>query len=331
MNTELSVNKITSIFTCPHCGTKHRLHTDAEKIIVPCKKCKRRYRLERNNSSYEIANNKKEQKELEWEGEDSAGLLTLIGMFATGNPDARKELRRKITTDKSGNIHVHISKRSKLYAKIGRVGRFIALIFLLIVGILYFFTNTVSTEKILEKQKDMLHASWHDVTIFGSTLRLSDKSSVFFEFDDYLLKNSAKHKLNILANVLSSRNKVLVFGYTDRTGDSGYNQSLSYKRALSVRDYLLSISPKTFDISVEGFGETESISDRNPLDRRVDIFITAGEIEKSLIDKLRDSDLFFIVNSLIGFLGSLLTTLSFFVPIERRGTLLLKRIFLNNL
>jgi outer membrane protein OmpA-like peptidoglycan-associated protein len=332
MNTELSASKIISIFTCPGCGIRFRFSSDAEKIIVTCKNCKRRYVLERNKYSYEIASKKKERKELEWEGEDSAGLLTLIGMFATGNPDARKELRRKITTDKSGKIHVHISKRSKLYPIIGRIGLYIVLIlFLLFVGASYFLPIQYLQKRLLEKQKEILHASWRDVTISGSTLKLSDKSSVFFDFDNYLLKNTAKNKLNLLSNVLSSRNKVLVFGYTDSAGDSDYNQSLSYKRALSVRDYIISIRPKTFDIRVEGFGESESILDHNPFDRRVDIFITTGETDKSLINKLRDSDLFFIVTSLIGFLSSVLTILTFFVPIERRGTILLKKIFLNNL
>ena len=117
----------------------------------------------------------------------------------------------------------------------------------------------------------------------------------------------------------------MVYGYADSAGDTYYNQELSYKRALSVRDYLWRISSRGLDIRAEGLGEAENTSFRNPFDRRVDIFITVADM--SLTEQLRNS----AVAVWVGFIGSLVTIfLASASLIEKTGIFLIRRIVMNN-
>jgi outer membrane protein OmpA-like peptidoglycan-associated protein len=72
-----------------------------------------------------------------------------------------------------------------------------------------------------------------------------------------------------------------VEGHTDSTGSDETNNSLSLRRALSVRDYLISQGVAASSIDAQGFGSTQPIDDNGTSEgrarnRRVEIVITGG-------------------------------------------------------
>lgn len=71
-------------------------------------------------------------------------------------------------------------------------------------------------------------------------IALEDRT-VYFEFNDSTLTEAAKAKLDSLLGILKSDKEiqsVSIVGYADRIGSKSYNQALSKKRALSVKEYL---------------------------------------------------------------------------------------------
>ncbi len=82
-----------------------------------------------------------------------------------------------------------------------------------------------------------------------------------FEFDRFTLSNDVKTKLDVISEKLETApyDRLYITGYSDRIGDSDYNQKLSEKRAWAVAGYLMDkgIPPEKF--KVEGKGETNSL------------------------------------------------------------------------
>ncbi len=73
-------------------------------------------------------------------------------------------------------------------------------------------------------------------------IALEDRT-VYFNFNDSTLTEAARAKLDSLLGILKSDKEiqsVSIVGYADRIGSHSYNQALSRKRALSVKDYLAS-------------------------------------------------------------------------------------------
>jgi outer membrane protein OmpA-like peptidoglycan-associated protein len=71
-------------------------------------------------------------------------------------------------------------------------------------------------------------------------IALEDRT-VYFNFNDSTLTEEAQAKLDSLMGILRREKDVKslsIVGYADRIGSSSYNQALSRKRALTVRDYL---------------------------------------------------------------------------------------------
>jgi outer membrane protein OmpA-like peptidoglycan-associated protein len=72
--------------------------------------------------------------------------------------------------------------------------------------------------------------------------------------------------------------KVRIEGYTDGSGDAGYNLDLSYRRARAVQEYLISQGVDRRRLTFIGYGETRPVaSDATPegeaLNRRVEFTI----------------------------------------------------------
>ena len=102
---------------------------------------------------------------------------------------------------------------------------------------------------------------------------------VYFEFDSAALTSTAIEQLKPLGDALSSADlgsgKYLIMGHTDAKGSASYNQTLSEKRAASVRKYLAQrflLHPNTL-VSI-GLGETQLKRPSEPnagINRRVEI------------------------------------------------------------
>ena len=64
--------------------------------------------------------------------------------------------------------------------------------------------------------------------------------SVLFETNKFLLQPAARESLAKIAGIFLAYPdlRLEIDGHTDRVGSDAYNQQLSEKRAVSVRDYL---------------------------------------------------------------------------------------------
>ena len=102
---------------------------------------------------------------------------------------------------------------------------------------------------------------------------------VYFDFDSAALKPKAIEQLKPLGEALSSADlgsgRYLIMGHTDAKGSAAYNQTLSEKRAASVRKYLVKrflLQPDAL-VSI-GLGETQLKRPSEPnagINRRVEI------------------------------------------------------------
>jgi outer membrane protein OmpA-like peptidoglycan-associated protein len=101
------------------------------------------------------------------------------------------------------------------------------------------------------------------------------QSDLFFDFDSADLKPGAFSELNRVANVLNSspQTTILVEGHTDATGKADYNQKLSERRALSVKNALVQRGVDSQRIDTVGYGASQIISSNNAANRRVVVVI----------------------------------------------------------
>ena len=123
-----------------------------------------------------------------------------------------------------------------------------------------------------------------EVERVGEGIQVTFDSGILFGFDSSELKDEARSNLSKLQNSLDTYPKtdVLIVGHTDSTGDEGYNQGLSERRARSAADYLVSIGLDRDRIRTEGLGEMEPVADNatdagQAQNRRVEVAIFASE------------------------------------------------------
>ena len=110
-------------------------------------------------------------------------------------------------------------------------------------------------------------------------------SDVLFDTASATLKPGAREKLARVAGILLSypELKIAIEGHTDSVGGDDYNQSLSERRADSVRSYLVrqGIPPQT--VQSEGFGESRPVTTNDTAsgrqqNRRVELVISGESI-----------------------------------------------------
>ncbi|TVS05144.1 MAG: OmpA family protein [Rhodobacteraceae bacterium] len=111
---------------------------------------------------------------------------------------------------------------------------------------------------------------------------------VYFPFDSAELTPEARRSLGVLGRALESAQlrpySYLVAGHTDAVGNAAYNQRLSERRAIAVRNYLIeafAIDPDRL-ISV-GFGQErlkQPEAPRAAVNRRVEIALIVRRIAR---------------------------------------------------
>ena len=87
-------------------------------------------------------------------------------------------------------------------------------------------------------------------------------ADTFFDFDKDTLKPEGRELLDKVAAQASSISleTIIAVGHTDSTGPEGYNQTLSERRAASVKSYLVSQGIDANRIYTEGKGELEPVA-----------------------------------------------------------------------
>ncbi len=88
-------------------------------------------------------------------------------------------------------------------------------------------------------------------------------ADAFFDFDKSVLKPDAQAKLTDLVEKTQGVNLevIIATGHTDATGPTGYNQSLSVRRADAVKNFLISKGIEQNRVYTEGKGETAAVAD----------------------------------------------------------------------
>jgi outer membrane protein OmpA-like peptidoglycan-associated protein len=94
----------------------------------------------------------------------------------------------------------------------------------------------------------------------GSSIVLQD---VFFDFGSAVLQPESFYTLDQEAKLLQANPNwfLEIEGHTDSVGSEEYNQSLSEKRAASVKEYLVGKGIEANRLSIRGYGSTKPIAD----------------------------------------------------------------------
>jgi outer membrane protein OmpA-like peptidoglycan-associated protein len=110
-------------------------------------------------------------------------------------------------------------------------------------------------------------------------------SDILFDLDSAALRPESRQTLRDLATTFarySDINNIEVEGHTDSSGTNQYNNSLSQRRAASVRGYLVDQGVPSNRVIARGYGEEQPKASNNTaegrqLNRRVEIHIRAQE------------------------------------------------------
>jgi len=111
---------------------------------------------------------------------------------------------------------------------------------------------------------------------------------VLFEFGKYNLRPEAREKLAKVSGIVLAYPslKLDVEGHTDSIGSDAFNQTLSEKRADTVRTYLVTQGLKSDLVTARGFGESRPVADNTSstgrqANRRVEIIVSGEAIQIS--------------------------------------------------
>ncbi|MGE5178246.1 MAG: OmpA family protein [Bacteroidota bacterium] len=124
----------------------------------------------------------------------------------------------------------------------------------------------------------------------GEGIQITFESGLLFDFDSDVIRGTARHNLDELAQSLEKYNEtnLLIVGHTDAIGTDSYNMDLSERRAESAARYL---RREGVDRNIEtvGRGEREPVASNDTDDgrarnRRVEVAIYANQ---DMIDRAR--------------------------------------------
>ena len=108
---------------------------------------------------------------------------------------------------------------------------------------------------------------------------------VLFDSAQYTLKPAARERLARISGIIGAYPdlKLQIEGYTDSIGSDAYNQTLSEKRAGSVRDYLVNAGVSINNVVAQGMGKSSPIADNSTaagrkLNRRVEMIVSGESI-----------------------------------------------------
>lgn len=146
-----------------------------------------------------------------------------------------------------------------------------------------YINNEALTYKV-NNQTDLQYVAFtlDELTIdneIKKTLFLTEEYIIYFDFDDYQIKESEKQKINKLIDTMHQNKQVsfVIEGHTDNKGSKKYNVELSKKRAESVQKYLL--DKGVTNNKIKALGEespsvkcTDCTQSQDALNRRV-VFI----------------------------------------------------------
>ena len=117
------------------------------------------------------------------------------------------------------------------------------------------------------------------ITVTDTRILISER--IYFDFDRDTIRSVSIPLLERVAKVirdLPASKRVRVEGYTDANGDPEYNRDLSYRRARSVVEYLVSHGARRNRLDYVGYGQEHPVApsdtpEGSALNRRVEFSI----------------------------------------------------------
>lgn len=150
--------------------------------------------------------------------------------------------------------------------------------------------ETLTTDQIIQQLTPSLKTrslkQYRGITVEGTQREESDASVnlyINFQYDSALIKQDAEITLDRLSAALQNDKLAhldfLIGGHTDAVGSNRYNDLLSAKRALSVKQYLIERGGvDAHRLLDKGFGKSRLLDPQHPFDaanRRVQIITLA--------------------------------------------------------
>lgn len=140
-----------------------------------------------------------------------------------------------------------------------------------------------------ELQRDLAGAKVERV---GEGIKITFDSGILFNTNSATLTSAARTNIDNLSQTLKKYKdtNILIEGHTDATGSDAHNQSLSERRASSVRNYTTSHGVAADRITTQGYGESQPVADNTTVsgkqaNRRVEVAIFANEKLKKAAEK----------------------------------------------
>lgn len=115
----------------------------------------------------------------------------------------------------------------------------------------------------------------------GNNMILSMEENVLFDLNQSQVKNRIKPALNTLSRALKENPdiRIKIDGYTCNLGSENHNLFLSLERSKSIKEYMIIRGVTPNNVTVEGYGESDPISDNTTEElraknRRVEFIIS---------------------------------------------------------
>ncbi len=135
-----------------------------------------------------------------------------------------------------------------------------------------------------EQQKKLATIEGAKIVRDGDMLRVVFDSAILFDSDSSMLKGSAHTNLANVAKVLNEypKTNLLIEGHTDSQNTESYNQTLSERRAESVRTFLIAQGVASSRLQTKGLGEMAPVASNETAggrqeNRRVEVKIEPND------------------------------------------------------
>lgn len=146
----------------------------------------------------------------------------------------------------------------------------------------------------MDKQAEELKRDLEGATVqrVGEGILITFNEGLQFDVNSSSVRTSSSGNLSDLSSVLAKYEdtEILIEGHTDSSGSEDYNQSLSKKRAESVKRRLIQNGVMAGRMTSIGYGESQPLEDNSSeagrqANRRVEVAIYANEKMKRMAKK----------------------------------------------
>ncbi len=144
--------------------------------------------------------------------------------------------------------------------------------------------SAVALDSLLSSYEESAHAEGGRYFPIVKNPKGGDSLALFFAFNESELTPRSMRQLRIVAELLKeSQGSLNISGHTDDVGSEAYNQQLSERRAMAVKDALVSYGVRAEQITTHGLGKSQPRRTYNTDDSESEIDYIRGENRRAEI------------------------------------------------